>query len=170
MPTVPLPLLAISYWIHMVATVVWVGGLMFMALLVWPGARRVLGGGTEFADLIRDLQRRFNPLAWLSLGALIVTGLIQMTANPNYDGLLSVRNTWAAAILFKHIAVGGMVLIGAYMNWSLQPRLMRLALMERRGQSTTEADAWHRRELQLTRLNLLCGMLVLAFTAIARSI
>ena len=167
---VPLLPLAISYWLHMLATVMWVGGLTFMALLLWPGARRVLGGGVEFANLIRDLQRRFNPMAWISLGVLVVTGLIQMSANENYTGFLDIRNAWTAAILAKHIAVAGMAGIGAYMNGSLQPRLVRMALLEKHGQPAAEADTLRRRELQLTRLNLLGGVLVLAFTAIARSV
>jgi uncharacterized membrane protein len=160
--------LALSFWLHMIATVVWVGGLALMALVVWPGARAVLGSGPQLAALVRDLQRRFNPLAWLSLAALIVTGLIQMTANENYDGLLRVTNPWTAAILIKHLAVGAMVLIGGYMQWALQPELARIGALEAHGRPAPAAEALRRRELRLTRLNLLCGVLVLGLTAAAR--
>ena len=106
--------LALSFWLHMLATIVWVGGLALMALVVWPGARAVLGPGPQLAELLRRLQRRFNPWAWGSLAVLTVTGLTQMAANENYDGMLQVSNPWALAILVKHIAVGGMVLDGLY--------------------------------------------------------
>ena len=101
---------------------------------------------------------------------LVVTGLTQMAANPNYDGLLVVSNAWAAAILVKHLAVGGMILIGAYMNWSLQPALVRQALLEARARPAPEAAALRGREVLLTRLNLACGLLVLALTAVARAL
>jgi uncharacterized membrane protein len=64
MPTPNDWILALSYWLHLIATIVWVGGLALMALVVWPGARAVLGPGPQLASLLRDLQRRFEPLAW----------------------------------------------------------------------------------------------------------
>ena len=68
----PTWILALSFWLHMVATVIWVGGLALMALVVWPGARAALGPGPELAELIRQVQRRFNPWAWTSLAVLIL--------------------------------------------------------------------------------------------------
>ena len=163
-------ILALSYWLHMVATIVWVGGLALMALVIWPGAQAVIGPGPQLAELMRRWQQRFSPLAWISLAVLVVTGLIQMTANENYTGLLRLTNPWSAAILVKHIAVGGMVVIGSYMQWALQPALGRLAALEARGlgERAPELERLRRQERSLTRLNLLCGVLVLAFTAMAR--
>ncbi len=160
--------LALAFWLHLLATIVWVGGLALMALVVWPGARAALGPGPQLSALMREWQRRFNPLAWVSLAVLVVTGLMQMTANPNYHGLLNIDNGWALAILLKHVAVGGMVGIGVWQQWGLQPALARLALLETQGRPAAEADVLRRREVALTRLNLACGVLVLAFTALAR--
>jgi uncharacterized membrane protein len=160
--------LALSYWLHMLATIVWVGGLALMALVVWPGARAVLGPGPQLADLLNRLQRRFNPWAWGSLAVLIATGLVQMAANENYDGMLHVTNAWAMAILLKHIAIGGMVLIGIYQQWSVQPALVRLATLQAHGRAAPGLDGLRRRERLLGRVNLACGVLVLAFTAMAR--
>jgi uncharacterized membrane protein len=152
----------------MLATIVWVGGLALMALVVWPGARAALGPGPQLNALAREWQRRFDPLAWLSLAVLVVTGLMQMSANPNYHGLLNVDNGWALAILLKHVAVGGMASLGAWQQWGIQPALARLALLETQGRPAPKAEWLRRREVMLTRLNLACGALVLAFTALAR--
>lgn len=35
--------LALSFWLHLLATVAWIGGLAAIALLVLPSARRSLG-------------------------------------------------------------------------------------------------------------------------------
>ncbi len=161
-------ILVVSYWLHMLASIVWVGGLALMSLVVWPGARAVLGSGPELSNLIRRLQMRFYPLAWTSLAVLIATGLTQMSANPHYDGFLRITNAWAVAILTKHLVVGAMIVIGLYMQLSLQPELIRLALLEAHSRPTPSADQLRQRELSLTRLNLLCGVLVLGLTAIAR--
>lgn len=160
--------LAFSYWLHMLATIVWVGGLALMALVVWPGARALLGPGPELAGFLNRLQRRFNPWAWGSLAVLVATGLTQMAGHENYDGLLQVTNPWALVILLKHVAVGGMVLVGVYQQWWVQPDLVRLLTLQAHGRDAPGLEAARRRELRLTRLNLACGVLVLAFTAMAR--
>ena len=49
-----------------------------------------------------------------------------------------------------------------------QMELVRLALLESHGRPTPGAEAIRRHELNLTRLNLACGILVLGLTAIAR--
>src|SRR3989338_3046941 len=162
--------LVISFWLHMVATIVWVGGLALMALVVWPGARAALGPGPQRAALLDQLQRRFTPWAWGSLAVLVATGLMQMAANPNYDGFLEISNRWAAAILLKHLAVGGMILIGLFQQWSVQPRLARWAALQAQGRAAPGLEPARRQETALTRLNLVCGLLVLAFTALARAV
>ena len=115
-----------------------------------------------------EVQRRFSPLAILSLVALVVTGLGQMAANDNYTGLFTISTTWAQAILIKHVGFGVMTLVGAYLTWGLLPSLTRLSLMEAAGQTPVELDKLRRRQERLHQLNTACGVIVLFFTAIAR--
>lgn len=160
--------LALAYWVHLIATVVWVGGLALMVLLIWPAALK--RPQPETARWLVDLQRRFNPLAWLSLAALMVTGMMQMSADSNYHGLLTIDTAWAGAMLLKHVAVLGMVGFGVWLQWGLQPELARLVLKIERGQPAPELENLRRRELNLLRLNLVCAILVLMFTAIATAL
>ena len=163
-------LIAASYFVHLIATVIWVGGIAMLSLVVYPSVKRILGDQPQKGALISEIYRRFSPLAMISLGALVVTGLSQMAVNPNYDGLLKITNAWAWAILLKHIVFGVMTLIGAYSIWGLAPAMGRLALLESKGKLTGEAlAALRRREERLNNLNLLCAVAVLALTAIARA-
>jgi len=157
--------LAIAFWLHMAATVVWIGGLFFQALVLPPALRRL----TERGQVLEALRRRFQPLAWLSLAVLVGTGLTQMAANPNYTGVLSFENTWSRAILAKHLGVAFMLGVAAYQTWVVQPALARMAILEVR---TPQADHGPllRRQERLARLNLALGIAVLAFTAIARTV
>ena len=161
--------IAVSYFLHMIATVIWVGGIAVMAMVVYPGARRVLGDGA--GALMAELHRRFSPLAMIALAALIVTGLAQMAVNKNYEGFLSIANTWGVAILFKHLAFAVMTVIGAYSVWGVAPALARLALLEMKGKADgNELAALRKREERLNQLNFVCALLVLLFTAVARSV
>jgi len=154
--------LSIAFWLHMAATIVWIGGLFYQAVVVNPALERL---PAERGRLAEDMRRRFQPLAWLSLLVLIGTGLLQMSGNPNYEGLFAVTNSWSRAVLIKHIAVGLMVLVAGYQTWVLNPRLSRLALM----QEVSASDQVTREISRLDRVNLAFGILVLGLTALART-
>ena len=159
--------LLLSFWLHMLATVLWLGGLAAVALLVLPGMRRSLEPAA-FADWLRATNRRLDSIGWLSLALLTATGLIQMSANSNYNGLLAINNNWALAICLKHIAFGGMVAVSAYLTWGLSPALERAALLRAKGNDAGEEARLLARLQRLIGLNLLLGAIVLAFTALAR--
>jgi uncharacterized membrane protein len=165
--------LTLAYWLHMTATVVWIGGLAALALFVLPAARKALDVGA-YAGLLDGLQRRLDPAGWFCLAALGGTGMLQMSANPNYQGFLGIEGRWATAIFFKHLLFLGMVVISAYLTWGLLPRLRRIALRQARGAEGNEGWAaesarLHKQEALLIWLNLSLGILILALTAAARS-
>ena len=159
-------LLATSYLVHLVATVVWIGGIVFMAFVVMPATATEPGSWR----LLSSIQRRFAPMANLSLIVLIVTGMVQLTASSNYVGFLNLSNTWAKAIFLKHIAVGGMILAGLYMNLVLQPDISRMTMLLGSGKARPgDAAALTRRQSQLTQINVVLAIVVLLFTAVARA-
>jgi hypothetical protein len=92
-----------------------------------------------------------------------------MSANPNYNGLLSISNRWAASILIKHVLFLGMIAVSAYMTWALFPAIRRNALLKAKGVDAIEGGKLERREIFLLRLNLLLSVLILGLTALARS-
>ena len=165
---IPTWLLAFSYWVHLLATVTWLGGLLMMALVAWPAVRNQVMDVGQWSELLR----RFTPWANISLVLLWVTGFLQMSANPNYEGFLSVNSLWAQAILIKHIAVAGMMVFGLYTQWRLHPALARLAILEKKkpALAQSERDRLTRQESRVLRLNLACALLVLLFTAIATAV
>lgn len=164
-------LVAAAYFFHLIATVVWVGGIALLTLVVYPAARRVLAGDPRQGALIAEIYRRFSPLAMVALAVLVVTGLSQMAVNKNYNGFLKIDSAWAWAILIKHLVFGLMALVGGYSLWGLGPAIARLALLESRGKlAGGELAGLRRREELLNRLNFVCALAVLALTAVARSV
>lgn len=157
--------LTLAYWLHMAATVVWIGGLFFQAAIVAPALTATLEPQAAL-KLLRSLRQRFSPLAWFSLALLTATGLTQMSGSPHYDGLLQIDNRWSAAILAKHAVIGLMVIAAAIQTWLLQPQLERALL---RPETPEASGASATRYQQLTSVNLVLGLVVLALTAIART-
>ena len=164
----PVWALSIAYWFHMLATVLWIGGLAAISIIVLPAARKVLNPG-DFADLLAAMQKRLDPLGWFSIIVLLASGMLQMSSSSNYEGLLTIQGVWAASILIKHILFGLMVLISGYITWGLLPALRRAALLQARAKDDPNLQTLQNRESLILRLNLFLGVLVLLMTAIARS-
>ncbi len=160
--------LALTYGLHLLATVAWVGSLAALALLVIPAAQRSLEA-KAYADLLERIQRRLDPLGWLCLAVLVGTGMFQMSANPHYEGFLAITNPWATAILLKHGVIGIMILVSGYITWVVMPSLRRNALLRARGMDTPDAARLQRRDLLLLRLDLILSVVVLILTALARA-
>jgi uncharacterized membrane protein len=165
---IPIWLLAFSYWVHLLATVTWLGGLLTMAVVAWPAVRNQVMDVGQWSELLR----RFTPWANISLVLLWVTGFLQMSADENYEGLLSINSLWSQAILMKHIAVAGMMVFGLYSQWRLHPALARLAILEQKHPelAQSERNRLSRQESRVLRLNLVFALLVLLFTAIATAV
>jgi uncharacterized membrane protein len=162
--------LTLAYWLHMAATVVWLGGLTTMALLVFPAARKHLST-TQYADFLASVQERLQQIGWLSMAVLGATGMFQMSASPNYDGFLAIENSWSLAILLKHAMIGLMLVIAVYTTWGVMPRIKRAALLRAAGKVVDEETTRKlaKQEQSLLRINLLLSLIVLALTAWARA-
>lgn len=159
----------------MLGTVLWVGGLVTINVFVGPAARVSLDP-EAFQILMGKVQTRLQNLGWFCLLLLTGTGLMQMSANPNYSGFLAITNQWAVAILVKHLTFGLIVLISAYLTWGLNPALRRAALVvsktedaSRKALASRSFVMLQRRETLLLRLNLILAVIILALTALARS-
>lgn len=164
-------ILAISLFFHLLATAIWVGGLLITTLLVWPEMRRVLENNTSLYSLLARLRKKFAPMSNLALAVLITTGLIQMSLDPNYDGFMTFDNTWSRVMLVKHIAIILMVIVGLILQNAVFPALERTTLLlERQKADSATYEALRRREIRLTWVNVILGVCVLGFSAWAGSL
>ena len=162
---------AVSLFFHLIATAVWIGGLLLMVLLVIPETRRAMQQSPGLYDLLTRLRKRMAPLFNLSLAVLIVTGMFQMSLDPNYDGLMQFDNEWSRVILFKHIALVGLVISGGMLQFSVIPSMERAALLIERGKGDpNEIERLRRRETVLSWISAGLGVLILGFSAWAGSL
>jgi uncharacterized membrane protein len=163
------PSLALSLFVHLTATVIWIGGLLITMLLVWPAIRRTLETSPTLYRLLTQVRKRFYPMSNLALVALLVTGLFQMTANVHYEGFMTFANPWSKVMLLKHLVVGLMAVTGLILQYGVAPELERTSLILEHGKGTDETDSrWQQlrqRETWLTWVNGLLGLSVLAFSA-----
>ncbi len=65
---------ALLVFLHLVAAIVWMGGMAFILLAMRPAALAVLQGPPRPQLILAALQR-FFPLVWLSIAVILLTGL-----------------------------------------------------------------------------------------------
>jgi len=160
--------LALTYWLHLLATVSWVGSLAGVSFLVLPAMQRALDPETQLVFL-EAMQKRLEPIAWFSMSLLVLTGLFQMSVNPHYDGFLSLSTQWSLAILVKHLLGIVLVVFSAIQTWEVIPAIRRAILKSKKRDNTEELDTLRRREILLLRTNFGLSILILLATAFARA-
>ena len=159
--------LTLIYWTHMIATVVWIGGLTILLFFVLPLVQKSLAPDNQLG-LFTQLQARFDPISWLCLILLVGTGMFQMSANPNYEGFLSFNNRWSLAILIKHLVFFGMIVVNAVITLSILPGLKRAALRRQKGLEAAGDQQLQKQEIRLLRITFALGVIILGLTALAR--
>jgi len=166
--TPPTWALALTYWLHLLATVTWVGSLAGISFLVLPAMKRSLAPDIQLV-FIEAMQKRLEPIAWFSMSVLLLTGLFQMSVNPHYDSFLSTSTQWSLAILTKHLLGIIMVVVSAIQTWEVIPAIRRAIVKSKKTTNAAELEVLRRREILLLQMNFGLSILILLATAFARA-
>ena len=154
-------ILAVSYWLHLTATVVWIGGITFMLFIATPSAKQVLGA--EAGKLMGEISKRFTPIANYSILFLIVTGIALTGLNKQFLGIGIFENKWTWILTLKHIIVLVMVVIHFYRGLALNPKIART-------ESAAEKTNLQKLSLNLVKVNFCLGIMVLLLSGITSAL
>ncbi|HET9949004.1 MAG TPA: DUF4149 domain-containing protein [Longimicrobiales bacterium] len=141
--------------VHVLAALVWLGGMMFFAVLA-PVLRRVPDDATR-AALFQAVGRRFRLVGWICVGVLLITGLEQLRLRGWWGS-----GFWNAEVIFgtsvgtrlswKLGLVAAIVGVQAFHDFWIGPRAGRAA------PGSPEARALRARAALLARLSALLGV------------
>ena len=150
-------ILVTSYWMHLVATIIWIGGITFILFIAMPSSRQVLGA--DAGKLMGEIAKRFTPLANYSIAFLVITGIVLAGLNKEFSGFGILKNNWTMVLTLKHILVFGMVSIHFYRGLVLAPKIKRTT-------SDTDKATLQKLSINLVKVNFGLGMLVLLLSGI----
>jgi uncharacterized membrane protein len=83
---------------HLFAVVLWLGSLLYMAVLVFPGWR----AQDPTAHTIAPQLALFVPFQWMSLMTILVSGTGMMLFDPRFV-FFSYADWWSTALGFKQV-------------------------------------------------------------------
>ncbi len=157
--------LSILNWLHLIATVVWIGGIGTNLLVLMPSMRESLEP-PMIGKLMGAVMRRFRRLVYASIFVLGVTGVLMNLLDENYLGLMKLGNLWSQIALIKHIFTAALIILAIYAFESLGPKVSKLAV---KGPSP-ELARLQRLQIKLATTGLIMGIIILFLTGIATAI
>lgn len=153
----------VNVTIHILAAMLWIGGMLFFALVGAPILRAV--ESPELRQALFDrLGRRFRTVGWIAVVVAVVTGIgnMQFRGWLHWNGVLDSPAFWATrtgtALAFKLAFVLLMILVEAYHDFVIGPRA---------GRATPGSAEALQLRTQAMRLARAAGVLGLAIVAAA---
>ncbi len=159
-------ILAVSHLLHILGTVVWIGGILMTLLVILPSTKAALESAPVAGKMMKEVAKRFTPLANLSILLLIATGIIIFCYDKNYTSFLDIKNRWIVLIAIKHLLVAIMIIIHFYRGLILSQKIEKSSL----NPNETQTIKLKKLSLDLVKANFVLGIMVLLFTAVSISI
>lgn len=142
-------MLGLAGFLHNVFTVVWVGGVIMIALTLLPAARQAFGNSPQLRSLMGAVLQRQRVWVYISIAGLFITGLIQARAQAAFHGLFRFDTVYAGLVSVKHLLTFAMIAIALFRS---------LALSKQGGNATAEQS---KRSITLIYVNAVLGVLIL---------
>ena len=148
---------ALSTWLHTLATIVMIGYFVFTSLIYLPVLERHTRAD-ELCELMEQVSSQLRPFFGGSLLTFLVTGTYLMVINKSYLGLGQFFvNPWSILMVVKH----GLLLV-----------FLGLAVVSERAfqrQISDNNPPALRRFRWSLNLNMLLGLVILLLTSIAQA-
>ena len=113
-------------WLHILATVTWIGGMFTNFVILRPAMAKALSPA-EAGKLMGAMMKRFRIMVYISIVVLGVTGIPLKLISPNYISIINFENSWEIVSFIKHICYGVLVLLAVYTFEVLSPKMMKIA-------------------------------------------
>jgi putative copper export protein len=143
---------------HDLFTVIWMGGLLVTAVSYVPALKETLGAGPQIKRTMAAFQRRQSVWVYISIGGLILTGLLMARRSPEFDGWFAFSNAYSAVLSIKHILV--IIMIGISLSRSLVLGRAQFGM-------TPEKE---RLNMQLLLVNAVLSVVLLAVSSFASAL
>jgi putative copper export protein len=141
-------------WLHVLAALVWLGGMIAFALLA-PVLRRIQDEAVR-QGLFDQLGRRFRVVGWICIAILLATGVEELRLRgwwgPDFWSVRFLESSLGRRLALKLGIVGAMLALQALHDFWFGPRAALAPAGSR------EALALRRRAALLARVNAVLGV------------
>jgi len=139
---------------HLLATVVWIGGMFYMDLILMPSIAKIDPG--ESGKLMGMIAKKFTITAWSAIIILIITGILKTPSDMYFD----TSDEYGIYLLIKHVLVIGAIIVGLVITLVYVPGLK--ANTPKPGEKPSADFMSYSKKIEhLSKINLVLGILIL---------
>lgn len=158
-------LYVLSVWLHILAAIIWIGGMFFLVLVVVPWMRS--GGEVDAGRFLRETGTRFRAVGWWCFAVVAITGTFNLWMRGvrlgDFTSGAWLSSPFGSAVAIKLAIFTLVLVVSAVHDFSLGPRA---AIAIERDPGSPEAARFRRRASLLGRLNALFALGILALAVI----
>ncbi len=158
----------IAVFIHILAAVIWVGGMLFLVTVLVPLSRRERKTGGAMGGVLRESAQKFLPVAWLAMAFLVVTGIYigwdQWGVRPG--NFFSTGGHFFRILQVKTGLFVAVIVLSFIHDFLLGPRVMTLLESEPTPNAFSPGKGARMWLLALARINLLLVLTILLLAAL----
>ena len=158
-------MMIVLVWLHLLAAVAWIGGMVFLSLVLVPVLKRE-PFTTQRGALIRSAALRFRLVVWSAIAGLLMTGPLLLLSR---GWSLGEPAGWPAVLTAKLILIAILLMLTFAHDLFIGPRVGRILQTPEPSRTGHDrllvaSSAW------LPRLSLLLALAVLfAAVSLART-
>lgn len=146
---------SIVNFFHLLATAIWIGGAVFIQLVLQPSLKLI--DPQQGSTLYGIVAKRFSIAGWACIAVLLVTGYIKTPERMLFDFSYSL----ALILAIKHTVIILVIIVGLVIALNVVPNLRKNA--PKPGEAPSATFLRYRKRLgTLASANLVLGLLVLA--------
>ena len=150
----------LSVWIHVISAIVWIGGSVFLALILVPAMRQSEHRGVA-ASIVSWTGRRLRTIGWICFGLFIATGTFNLgfrgySWGDLFDGSL-FAGPFGETLATKLGLFAIILVLSAVHDFYVGPKATALIQAD---PGSAQAQKLRRAASWLGRLNLLLALVV----------
>ena len=141
-------------FLHLLGTVVWIGGMFYMDLILVPSLAKIDPG--ESGKLMGMMAKKFTIAAWSAITILIITGILKTPGDMYFD----TSDEYGLFLLIKHVLIIGSIIIGLIITFIYVPGLKTNS--PKLGEKPSKEFMSYSKKIEhLSKTNLVLGILIL---------
>ncbi|MBI2357648.1 MAG: DUF4149 domain-containing protein [Deltaproteobacteria bacterium] len=153
----------LSVWLHIIAAAVWIGGMVFLALVLIPIIRRPEFRG-QASSLVHFTGIRFRWIGWASIFLLLLTGATNLVFRGISVAVLSSGDFWRSPFGWtlgsKLIVVAVVLALSIVHDFFIGPKASAAG---RANPASPEAMRLRRQASWFGRVNLVLALIIALF-------
>jgi uncharacterized membrane protein len=150
----------LSVWLHILAAATWLGGMLFLTLVLVPVVRRPAYRSAA-GELFHLTGARFRWVGWICFGLLILSGTFNLIyRGVTWDDVFSSAfwlGAWGRILGTKLLLVATILLASAYHDFVIGPQATLAWRKDPRG---ARSQSLRRQASLIGRINLIAGLVV----------